>query len=1537
MSKDNEKVEYTNIEEQDYSKFEQNNKVEGFYPFGNNGFWHSGIHIEGAEIKGINKKAEDRTIDENKTFTDMASAIKPLLGGKLISYRIAGDYKKIALRDKISEREYNQLSQNIRSCYKSDTKAKFRELKNKSAKDEVVPVNFFLIEHEIGKDFLKFYSLYYNIQCDKVRLANYYNYKSDREYKEEIYKQIKPFYKTYSLKIEPNEECKVNYLKDTDIVLGSIVKSAKEMTAEEFNEKIQTPDTFILENCKTNVTNGSTVSSQPFDPTKACSNICVKFINISSISIKEIPLYRKDENKIYGEAGYYKPEKVGIYKKEYFATECNKRVDIDCDNSAIDIDSEFSDPTYMIPMDFVELNVNKKLNEKDVHVYQKRYQLNGFSGRDVYRVDFSAKEKIDEVNRPLYYVDITSSISRNIKDIIFIISEKEIATLLHKEKIKLKFEYDKYGLIKNFQEEDITDENNVDIDAEYSNEKYCICYYSNISSEQKDELKIFWDGNEITPLNIENNDFFNLFAADKKLNTELAKSFNNDSLIVFEVKPTVVNELDSFMEFSAAQYGDKLKKIKERSKYYLCNRCIQPQLQIKYELDLPSAKITSIKGSVKTDIEASNIKTETNQLCFRSSPEEYSTPLYVIENKQEFYYEPIPERTEVSLPANDNDEEKYIYHIKNFLFKGSVCSCDVPEDCVSVKLVNNPEIAMENIDNDQIVTLQNGIPVTPSNILGQAFYDFKYDNFQSYYDVCMFMNSNLPNNKDYKKKYLFYKKLKGGEVVYEDTKKLHSFYLPKNTEVELSELEVYNNTSQYVGIKIKRIPVFVEEQKYLEADFKGQKEIIKKPDSFFLNNHKVNATNNTSNVDKYMAELFYRNIGKILQKKLSIVDYRDDKIGIWINSKDIGLVDEFYCFAPYLPNVKSCGVYTIRESDCQNLRCYKNDPIKSEVNSSFDLYLPVETLFSCTCIITYSNVKIYKIKIISIPVYIKKEYFKKTYELKENNPKIWLSKKQLEEFSTNTDYEKFYKSFNGFKNSKGCVFEEYISSKDNGNAYAGIYLDAEILDLTKLFYIDRQTALTNFTPKDSNNKDVINAKLRISPAISKCKISSDFKLYDKNPDYLDCKEKMLTANDEIKRIDSKNAVSRTNRGALYKISLKDDSKEYFIKTSDLQKFSDDATDWEKYFVDIGEDDDIESINLSKIKDKLELSNDEVNRFNKYEAIEDAYSSDEFDSNKEMLQKFRKIIVKHPHEWDCDGYKDLKEKDPKIKYAKDFTKVAEIVSKLQCFNGSEKQKTYFHPIYFYNHLKSSGMLEFNPYENDSLSDLKNLVKSTVIDKRTGKNYDLSKNKLDNPGFAPYTGIGSEYSNIQGYAKVNGYFMQDYGNYGHEGVDFTGNGWIARSKPKEEHTPIHSLINGVVVKMADHGKYNYGLHMIISDGNNKLYLLGHLCGYANGITVGSNVTPKTVVGYVGNTGNCKGYDESVKEDGRGSHLHLSIFKFEDSFAKDIISMKESNIEKEVNSRIRIKDTRYADVYTYSCYDNAEKSYKVIDPFNHVETRK
>lgn len=175
MSKDNEKVEYTNIEEQDYSKFEQNNKVEGFYPFGNNGFWHSGIHIEGAEIKGINKKAEDRTIDENKTFTDMASAIKPLLGGKLISYRIAGDYKKIALRDKISEREYNQLSQNIRSCYKSDTKAKFRELKNKSAKDEVVPVNFFLIEHEIGKDFLKFYSLYYNIQCDKVRLANYYN------------------------------------------------------------------------------------------------------------------------------------------------------------------------------------------------------------------------------------------------------------------------------------------------------------------------------------------------------------------------------------------------------------------------------------------------------------------------------------------------------------------------------------------------------------------------------------------------------------------------------------------------------------------------------------------------------------------------------------------------------------------------------------------------------------------------------------------------------------------------------------------------------------------------------------------------------------------------------------------------------------------------------------------------------------------------------------------------------------------------------------------------------------------------------------------------------------------------------------------------------------------------------------------------------------------------------------------------------------------------------------------------------------------
>lgn len=141
------------------------------------------------------------------------------------------------------------------------------------------------------------------------------------------------------------------------------------------------------------------------------------------------------------------------------------------------------------------------------------------------------------------------------------------------------------------------------------------------------------------------------------------------------------------------------------------------------------------------------------------------------------------------------------------------------------------------------------------------------------------------------------------------------------------------------------------------------------------------------------------------------------------------------------------------------------------------------------------------------------------------------------------------------------------------------------------------------------------------------------------------------------------------------------------------------------------------------------------------------------------------------------------------------------------------------------------------------------------------------------------------------------------------------------------------------MVDHGKYNYGLHMIISDGNNKLYLLGHLCGYENGITIGSIVTPKSVVGYVGNTGNCAGYDESVKEDGRGSHLHLSIFKFDDSFAKDIISYVNNKniVEDKVNSRIRIKDTRYTNVYTYSCYDNTKQKYKVIDPFNHFESRK
>lgn len=79
-----------------------------------------------------------------------------------------------------------------------------------------------------------------------------------------------------------------------------------------------------------------------------------------------------------------------------------------------------------------------------------------------------------------------------------------------------------------------------------------------------------------------------------------------------------------------------------------------------------------------------------------------------------------------------------------------------------------------------------------------------------------------------------------------------------------------------------------------------------------------------------------------------------------------------------------------------------------------------------------------------------------------------------------------------------------------------------------------------------------------------------------------------------------------------------------------------------------------------------------------------------------------------------------------------------------------------------------------------------------------------------------------------------------------------------------TPILSATSGYVVKI---GEDNLGGHTVsvVGDGGRKYYY-AHLDSYATNLSVGDYVTRKTVLGYVGSTGNA---------DGTPPHLHFGVY--------------------------------------------------------------
>jgi murein DD-endopeptidase MepM/ murein hydrolase activator NlpD len=79
-----------------------------------------------------------------------------------------------------------------------------------------------------------------------------------------------------------------------------------------------------------------------------------------------------------------------------------------------------------------------------------------------------------------------------------------------------------------------------------------------------------------------------------------------------------------------------------------------------------------------------------------------------------------------------------------------------------------------------------------------------------------------------------------------------------------------------------------------------------------------------------------------------------------------------------------------------------------------------------------------------------------------------------------------------------------------------------------------------------------------------------------------------------------------------------------------------------------------------------------------------------------------------------------------------------------------------------------------------------------------------------------------------------------------------------------TPILSATNGFIYKIGENNLGGQTVSVIGSGG--RVYYYAHLDSYAKGIEVGDRVTTRTVLGYVGTTGNAQGTPP---------HLHFGVY--------------------------------------------------------------
>ncbi|MDC7220311.1 MAG: M23 family metallopeptidase [Spirochaetales bacterium] len=257
-----------------------------------------------------------------------------------------------------------------------------------------------------------------------------------------------------------------------------------------------------------------------------------------------------------------------------------------------------------------------------------------------------------------------------------------------------------------------------------------------------------------------------------------------------------------------------------------------------------------------------------------------------------------------------------------------------------------------------------------------------------------------------------------------------------------------------------------------------------------------------------------------------------------------------------------------------------------------------------------------------------------------------------------------------------------------------------------------------------------------------------------------------------------------------------------------------------------------------------------------------YKNTENEANAKAISRLRKLICKHPLEWNSELYSTIKDdlnrfmgfgacNDNREAYLQSVAGYQDIWAGIKSLEHIDEQMLlYFaHPVTFIDHLERCGLIDMNPYYGKGVSS-------------SAGNGDLRARTTprvqSNPGFAPQCNASDYKYDGQSYGYITSLFNIPRNNsagneYRHGGVDFGSDG---------ESKPIISFIYGKI--WAYTWSNIYGNVMIIKGlgaYSDKLYLLAHLDDKIK--NVNNFVAPGEQVAMTGTTGNSTGI-----------HLHLEV---------------------------------------------------------------